>query len=236
MSFRAKVINFSLKSAPYYDFGMCTNFTPTQNSVWAKEHFDVDLPSHYPIETYPTYPAPIVLRNDKTQIACGLARFGLIPHWAKDETFGRHTYNARAETVADKPSYRTPWRKRQYCLVLVDNFFEPSYASGKAVRWEIKAANNEPMGIASIWDTWTDKESGELVVSFSMLTINADQNLVMQQFHKAGEEKRSPLVLRPEFFQEWLNATVDTAKSLMTVDAMPELVAVEHPKELSKAD
>ena len=150
---------------------MCTNFTPTQNSVWAKEHFDVDLPSHYPIETYPSYPAPIVLRNDKTQIACGLARFGLIPHWAKDETFGRHTYNARAETVAEKPSYRTPWRKRQYCLVLVDNFFEPSYASGKAVRWEIKAANNEPMGIASIWDTWTDKESGELVVSFSMLCL-----------------------------------------------------------------
>ena len=104
------------------------------------------------------------------------------------------------------------------------------------MRWEIKAANNDPLGIASIWDTWTDKESGELVVSFSMLTVNADRHPVMQQFHKMGEEKRSPVVLRPEYFQEWLNATVETAKSLMTVEVMPELVAVEHPKELSKAD
>ena len=210
---------------------MCTNFVPTQNTVWVKEQFDVDLPFQYPLESYPGYLAPIVLRHPKTEVTCGLAKFGLIPHWAKDETFGRHTYNARAETVAEKPSYRTPWRKQQYCLVLADSFFEPNYESGTAVRWEIKRSDSEPMGIASIYDTWLDKESGEWVTSFSMLTINADTHSVMSQFHKAGDEKRTPVVLRNEYFQKWLNATPATAKEMMSLEALPQLESLVHPKK-----
>ena len=210
---------------------MCTNFVPTQNTVWVKEQFDVDLPFPYSLETYPGYLAPIVLRHPKTDVTCDLAKFGLIPHWAKDETFGRHTYNARAETVAEKPSYRTPWRKQQYCLVLADSFFEPNYESGKAIRWEIKRIDSEPMAIASIYDTWLDKESGEWVTSFSMLTINADTHPVMNQFHKAGDEKRTPVILRPEYFQKWLNATPDTAKQLMDLEVIPKLQALAHPKK-----
>ncbi len=209
---------------------MCTNFVPTQNTVWVKEQFDVDLPFPFPLESYPGYLAPIVLRHPKTDVTCGLAKFGLIPHWAKDETFGRHTYNARAETVSEKPSYRTPWKKQQYCLVLADSFFEPNYESGKAVRWEIKRGDLEPMAIASIYDSWLDKESGEWVTSFSMLTINADTHPVMNRFHKAGDEKRTPVVLRPENFQKWLSATPVVAKEMMSLDVLPELVSQAHPK------
>ena len=118
---------------------MCTNFTPTQRTQWVKEKLGVDLSAGYPEESYPGFASPIVVKSHQTgRVACGLARFGLIPAWAKDDKISRHTYNARSETVAEKPSYRSAWRQRQFGLVLVDNFYEPSYESGKAVRWKIE--------------------------------------------------------------------------------------------------
>ena len=141
---------------------MCTNFTPTKKSQWAKEKLEVDLPSDYPAESYPGFAAPLVVKSHQSdRVACGLAKFGLIPSWAKDEKIARHTYNARSETAAEKPSYRTAWRQRQYGLVLVDNFYEPSYESGRAVRWKIELASGDPFGIACLWDRWTDPASGE---------------------------------------------------------------------------
>jgi len=100
------------------------------------------MPSGIPEEAYPGYLAPVVVKSRQSErVACGLARFGLIPGWAKDDKISRHTYNARSETAAEKPSYRTAWRQRQFGLLLVDNFYEPSYESGKAVRWKIELAS-----------------------------------------------------------------------------------------------
>ncbi len=65
---------------------MCTNFTPIQKPQWVKDAFGVDLPSSFPPETYPGFVAPIVVQSHQTaRVACGLAKFGLIPGWAKDE-------------------------------------------------------------------------------------------------------------------------------------------------------
>lgn len=90
---------------------MCTNFTPTQRAQWLKEKLGVDLPTDYPEESYPGFAAPVVVKSHQTgRVASGLARFGLIPGWAKDDKISRHTYNARSETAAEKPSYRTAWR------------------------------------------------------------------------------------------------------------------------------
>jgi putative SOS response-associated peptidase YedK len=189
------------------------------------------LPSGYPEESYPGWASPIVLQSHQSgRVACGLARFGLIPAWAKDDKISRHTYNARSETVAEKPSYRTPWRQRQYGLVLVDNFYEPSYASGRAVRWQIALASGDPFAIACLWDRWRDPATGELVVSFSMLTVNADAHPVMQQFHKSGDEKRTPVVIAPELHRDWLGADVARATELMHWQHMPELVACPAPR------
>jgi putative SOS response-associated peptidase YedK len=158
-----------------------------------------------------------------------LARFGLIPGWAKDDKISRHTYNARSETAAQKPSYRTAWRQRQFGLLLVDNFYEPSYESGKAVRWKIDLASGDPFGIACLWDRWTDPASGELVVSFSMLTVNADDHPVMRQFHKPGDEKRTPVIMPPELQDAWLSADTTQASELMTWSHMPDLSALQAP-------
>jgi putative SOS response-associated peptidase YedK len=210
---------------------VCTNFTPTQRAQWVKDTLGVDLPSAYPEETYPGYLAPLVVKSHRSErVACGLARFGLIPAWAKDDKISRHTYNARSETAAEKPSYRTAWRQRQFGLVLVDNFYEPSYGSGKAVRWKIALASGDPFGIACLWDRWTDPVSGERVVSFSMLTVNADAHPVMQQFHKPGDEKRTPVVIAPALHDAWLSADVPQAAELMGWQHMPALVACPAPR------
>jgi putative SOS response-associated peptidase YedK len=206
---------------------MCINFTSTRNNPWVKEHFEVDLPAgDYPPEAYPGYLAPLVVKSHQTgRVACGLAKFGLIPSWAKDDKISRHTYNARSETVHEKPSYRAAWKQRRYGIALVDNFFEPNYVTGKAQRWRIELASHEPFGIASIWDTWTDPNTGELVTSFSMLTINADEHPVMNQFHKPGDEKRTPVILAPSQFHEWLSADPSHAAEMMNWQQMPALVS-----------
>ena len=203
---------------------MCVQYLTTVNIDWVKSHFDLDLPVSNAHDVFPTYPGPIILKSHSTErTAIGMARFGLIPSWAKDEEFGRKTYNARAETVTEKPSYKKAWVKRHYALALADAFYEPNYESGKAVRTSIKQLNGEPMAIASIWDTWNEPETGELIVSFSMLTINADMHPVMNHFHKPGDEKRTVVPLKPEFFKDWLNATPETAKDLLSLESIPEL-------------
>ena len=136
---------------------MCSVFSPTQNVEWVHEHFGVSLSGGYPELAYPGYLAPIVVKSQESgRIACGLARFGLVPAWARDATIGRRTYNARSETVAEKPSYRAAWRRRHFAIALADGFFEPCYESGRAVRWRITRADGAPFGIACIWDRWTD--------------------------------------------------------------------------------
>ena len=210
---------------------MCTNFTPTQRPQWVQKELGVALPVGHPAESYPSFLAPIVVKSHQSgRVACGLARFGLIPPWAKDRTIARHTYNARSETVAEKPSFRHAWRQRQYGLVLVDHFYEPSYESGKAVRWKIELASGDPFGIACLWARWTDPTSGELVVSFAMLTVNADEHPVMKQFHKPQDEKRTPVIMLPALHDAWLSADVEQAAALMNWQHMSELVASPAPK------
>lgn len=210
---------------------MCTNFTPTKRAQWVKETLGVDLPSGFPDESYPGFAAPVVVKSHQSnRVACGLATFGLIPSWAKDDKISRHTYNARSETAAEKPSYRTAWRNRQFGLVLCDNFYEPNYESGRVVRWKIERADHQPFAIACLWDRWKEPESGQLVVSFSMLTVNADEHPVMNRFHKPGDEKRTPVIIGPELHQRWLSATVEEAQSLMTWEHMPTLTACAAPR------
>ena len=135
---------------------MCVNFTPA--STTALQRMTGSAPEQqYPPEAFPGYVAPIIRANSDA-LRVDMAAFGLIPSWSKDRTIGRRTYNARSETVAEKPSYRTAWRQRQFCLVPVTRFFEPCWETGKAVRWSIHRQDNEPFTVAAIWDSWIDPQ------------------------------------------------------------------------------
>ena len=186
----------------------------------------------YPPETFPGYVAPIIRANSEA-LRVDMAAFGLIPSWSKDRTIGRRTYNARSETVAEKPSYRTAWRQRQFCLVPMARFFEPCWETGKAVRWSIHRQDNELFTVAAIWDSWTDRATGEIVESFSMLTINADGHPVMGRFHRPDDERRSLVVVPQTNRTDWLTATPAVASQLLL--EMHESEFTTEPSELPKA-
>lgn len=135
-----------------------------------------------------------------------LGRFGLIPHWAKDDSFGKRTYNARSETVAEKPSYRDAWRLGRRCIIPAMAFYEPDWRTGRAVSTRIGRADGKPMGIAGIWTGWK-APSGEIIRSFSMLTVNADEHPLMNRFHRPEDEKRMVVILREEQYSPWLAET-----------------------------
>ncbi|ART57085.1 DUF159 family protein (plasmid) [Acidovorax carolinensis] len=134
-----------------------------------------------------------------------LGSFGMIPHWAKDPTVARHTYNARTETVAEKPTFRDAWRLGRRCIIPAEAFYEPDWRSGKAVATRIARADGKPMGIAGIWTGWKSP-TGDIMRSFSMLTINADAHSLMRQFHKPSDEKRMVVILPSDRYQAWLDA------------------------------
>lgn len=197
---------------------MCSNFEPVKkhHAEWVKQHFDCALPNdQWREEAYPTTPAPFIyLHEGKPK--CELAQFGLVPHWAKDKKkFGLKTYNARSETVHEKPSYRAAWKERRFGLVLMESFYEPSWESGKAVKCRIKRADSEPLAAASIWERIIDQETGEIIHSFSMLTINADGHDVMKHFHRPEDEKRSIVILNNNEYLKWLSANHDEARNLL---------------------
>ena len=210
---------------------MCTNFTPTRQTEWAAQALGVSWPQGHPEEVFPGQLAPIVLRSHRQERhAAGLARFGLIPTWAKDLGQGRHTYNARSETAAAKPSFRHAWQARQYALLVVDRFYEPCYETGRAVRWSIAADNNgTPLGLACLWERWVEPETQQNVASFAMLTVNADAHPVLNRFHKPGEEKRSPVLLPLDQWQHWLSATPEQALKMIDAHQAPLLRVQADP-------
>lgn len=190
---------------------MCSNYTPPKREVLPGQ-FGVTAPAgDWKDEAYPGYLAPIVrLADDGSgQPESVLAGFGMLPPWA-DLKLARHTYNARSETAASKPSFRHAVAKRQLCIVPAESIFEPNYETGKAVRWRIRRDDGKAMGLAGLWE-WRPNGGPDdrPLVSFTMLTINADAHPLMQRFHRPEDEKRMVVMLEPAQYLDWLQAPVE---------------------------
>jgi putative SOS response-associated peptidase YedK len=121
--------------------------------------------------------------------------FGLVPHWSHDTRITKHTYNARTETVAVKPSFRDAWRKGQHCIIPADAFYEPDWRSGKAVPTQIARADGEPMGIAGLWSSWKSPK-GEFIHSYTMLTAFGDR-AVRRTTRPASLTSKRPRLISP---------------------------------------
>jgi putative SOS response-associated peptidase YedK len=216
---------------------MCSNYVPTQADIWKGLALHPSRP--WKAETWPGYEAPFV-RMHRGALEASLGRFGLVPWWTKPEgvkAASRYTYNARSETVAQKPSYRDPWKRHQFCVIPALAFYEPRWDSGKPVRWRIERADREPLAIAGIWERWRPKEATaqdpeeQVVESFSMLTLNADDHELMRQFHEPGEEKRMVAILEEKDIEAWLNADAKDAASFIRPYPAELLTAREEPRE-----
>ncbi len=124
-------------------------------------------------------------------------RWGLVPFWAKDPTTGNRLINARAETVAEKPSFRAAYAKRR-CIVFADGFYEwRTEASGKTPYF-ISIASGEPFAFAGLWEFWNDRETGESLQTSTIITTEANEFL-------AAIHHRMPVVLDPAAAKRWLS-------------------------------
>lgn len=211
---------------------MCANYTPpSPDRIKAQFGVGCSTPD-YPAETYPGYVAPVVrLAEDGSgETECVSACFGMVPAWA-DRTLARHTYNARSETVARKPSFRHAYAKKQFCIIPAESFFEPNYESSRAVRWKIAHHDQALLGIAGLWE-WrpTGGKDDQPLVSFTMLTINADTHPLMQRFHRPEDEKRMLVLLEPAQYEAWLHATTEQVGSFLQAYPADKLMAEPAPR------
>ena len=141
---------------------MCSHYEATTDRDSYRRHSDVEPPAGAELhDLWPGYAGSFIRRprpedqaGDPPEREAMAGMFGLIPHWAKDMTIARLTYNARSETVPEKPSYRDAWRLGRRCIIPADAFYEPDWRSGKAVPTRISRADGEPMGLAGIWTGW----------------------------------------------------------------------------------
>jgi putative SOS response-associated peptidase YedK len=169
-----------------------------------RTRLNLNVPTfEYEEELWPGSKGPMLIGDFEWR----LAMFGMVPYFSRDGRDFRRTYNARSETADVKPTYRGAWRRRRFALIPMQGFFEPSYESGRAVRWRIERRDGDPFTVAALWDTWKpDGPTSAPLHSFSMLTINADEHPLMSRFHAPGSEKRSLVVVPAGLRDDWLKA------------------------------
>ena len=138
----------------------------------------------------------------------GFMRWGLIPHWAKDPKIGSRMINARAETVAEKPSFRNALRRRR-CLVLADGFYEWRRVGKTKTPMRIVLRSGEPFAFAGLWETWRDPE-GTVIPSCTIITTTP--NDLLKPIHN-----RMPVILPKEVEDFWLDDSVDDPTALTSV-------------------
>ncbi len=159
----------------------------------------VDFPPRYNIA--PTQSVAAVRHGADNERELVALRWGLIPFWAKDPSIGNRMINARAETVAEKPSYRNAYKHRR-CVVLADGFYEWRKEGGGKTPYFISLASGKPFGLAGLWENWTDKESGESLQTTTLITTDA--NDFMAPLHH-----RMPVILEPGMAGDWLAGSTE---------------------------
>jgi putative SOS response-associated peptidase YedK len=156
----------------------------------------------------PTQPIPIVRLADGNR-HFALMRWGLIPSWVKDPKTFSLLINARAESVIDKPAFRSAMRRRR-CLIPADGFYEwKNIGSGKQPHF-VRLKAGGPLAFAGLWETWTGP-NGEEMDTAAIVTTRANRPL-------AALHPRMPVILPPEAFDLWLDcahADAATAEALL---------------------
>ena len=173
----------------------------------------------------PTQYIAAIRNNDNDERELTMLRWGLVPFWAKDPSIGSRMINARAETVAEKPSFREAYRKRR-CLVLADGFYEWHTEGGVKVPYFISLANEQPFAFAGLWENWQSKESDESIQSTTVITTAA--NDFMLPLHH-----RMPVVLGPESADRWMQGDDEITAS--ATENSPELRAWPVDRRVNNA-
>lgn len=178
----------------------------------------------------PTQPVPIVRQDARGRREMVLVRWGLIPSWSKGPDPRFSMINARAETAAQKPAYRSAFRYRR-CLVPADGFYEWRKVDGGKQPYVLRPGNDQALALAGLWEHWQDADGNELE-SCSILVRAANDQV-------APVHDRMPVVIGPDAFDLWLDIHAQKPapiETLMAAQQPPDLVirpvgrAVNNPR------
>jgi len=181
-----------------------------ENTFQAEFDQDAAFAPIYHTSAFTTPYLPVICGSNTSQIQ--FLQWGLVPFWVKDSKqaakirFG--TFNARSETVFEKPSFKHAVKK-QRCLVLASGFYEWQELEGQKYPYFIQLRQHKLFALAGIWDEWHNKATGEKTVSFSIITTQA--NPMMSKIHNS--KKRMPVILSVDSKTEnsakqWLNPDI----------------------------
>ena len=188
---------------------MCFHFSNTAKAKELEEEYrakiDREFEERYHANGF-TFPDMPVITNDEPD-RIQFLKWGLIPFWAKDkkaaEGIKSKTLNARSETLTEKPSFKTAIKKRR-CLIPATGFFEWKHVKGNKIPHFIHLKDRKLFSFGGIWDTWTDKDTGETIKTFSIITTPANE--LMENIHNT--KKRMPLILPKELEMDWLEKDI----------------------------
>jgi putative SOS response-associated peptidase YedK len=214
---------------------MCGRFTLTTPFQQIQERFDAVLPDAYHKPHYNIAPGqriPVLGMNDQSTFE--LMKWGLVPHWAKDPKIGYKMINARGETVAEKPSFRVPFKRRR-CLIPSDGFYEWDKISGTRTPYHIRLKDRTLFSYAGLCDIWKDPEGKEMQ-TFSIITTKS--NDLVGKIHD-----RMPVILEEDDESIWMSKKTSPHQLLDlirpydadTMSITPLSTLVNNPKNDSEA-
>ena len=187
---------------------MCGRFTlTTSNETIASLFGGLQLPPLKPrYNIAPTQMVSCVREGKDRSPEYAELRWGLIPSWSKDLKLGARMINARGETVAEKPSFHSAFKKRR-CLVLGDGFFEWKKEADGKQPYYVTRMDRQPFCMAGLWERWEDKTTNDVVESCTVITTSANE--FMQPLHD-----RMPVLLDASKFQMWLDPSFEDQSQL----------------------
>jgi putative SOS response-associated peptidase YedK len=187
---------------------MCGRYTLKTPLSVLTERFDIGESSTSVTPSYNIAPtqqvATVLSENGKRKLE--MLRWGLIPSWADDPEIGSRMINARAETVAEKPSYRKAFKKSR-CLILADGFYEWQKTDSGKQPFHIRMQDGSPFAFAGLWESW---DKGEEIRSCTIITTEA--NDLVAEVHN-----RMPVILHAEDYEMWLDPDFDEREPLTSL-------------------
>ncbi len=157
-----------------------------------------------------------IIREGETGRSFSPIRWGLVPSWAKDENFGFKTFNARSETVHEKPAFKNAFEKKR-CVIPMDGFFEWRKEAGSKQPYFIRCPDQSPLLVAGLWER---KENDDKPLeTFTVITCPA--NDALRELYE-----RMPVILSPEHWGQWLDSSYHDSDQLRSL-LIPTIEPVE---------
>lgn len=193
---------------------MCGRFVQKSSPNQMQSFFSIKgpVPNFAPrYNVAPTQDAAVVLAEDPATRRLALKKWGLIPSWSKEGKATFATFNARAESVREKPTYAQPFAKRR-CIVPADGFYEWTGPKGSKIPHLFARRDGALLALAGLYDSWRSKDGSETVNSFTIVVTAA--NGWMTRFHD-----RMPVILEEGEIETWLTGSPDAAAALLKAPA-----------------